>query len=325
MKRREFITLLGGAATWPLAARAQQPPVPVIGYLSGATESIGARMVPAFHQGLREEGYVEGRNVKILFRWFEGQYDRLPALVADLVGRGVDAIFTFGEAIALTTKAATSTIPIVFAFGGDPVAIGLVPRLNRPGGNVTGATNLATELVAKQLELLHEIVPAVRSIGFLVQTDSSPDTPTRIKEAETAARILGVRLTVLNASTPSDIEADFATLVGQGIGALIVEGNALFSPDSQVVALAARHAVPAIYELREFVEAGGLMSYGASLSDTVRLAGTYVGRILKGEKPADLPVQQATKIELVINLKTAKALGLSVPLTLLGRADEVIE
>jgi putative ABC transport system substrate-binding protein len=222
LRRREFITLLGGAAAWPLAARAQQPTMHVIGYLSGATESVGARMVPAFRQGLRQEGYVEGRNVEILFRWFEGQYDRLPALAADLVGRRVDAIFTFGETIALTTKTATSTIPIVFAFGGDPVAIGLVPSLNRPGGNVTGATSLAKELAAKQLELLHETVPAVTAIGYLVRPDDSPYTPTTIKEVETAARILGVRLIVVKASTPSEIEAAFATLVRERIGALIV-------------------------------------------------------------------------------------------------------
>jgi putative ABC transport system substrate-binding protein len=324
MRRREFITLLGGAAAWPLAARAQRA-VPVIGYLSSATESVGAPMAASFRQGLREEGYVEGRNVEILFRWFEYQYDRLPALAADLVRRRVDAIFAIGETIALTAKAATSTIPILFAFGGDPVAIGLVPSLNRPGGNVTGATNLATELVAKQLELLHEIVPAVTSIGFLVQPDSSPDIPTKITEAETAARILGVRLIVLNASTPSDIEAAFATLVGQQIGALIVSDSALLSPWSQVVALAASHAVPAIYGLREHVGAGGLMSYGARLSDTVRVAGTYVGRILKGEKPADLPVQRSTRIETVLNLKTAKALGIEVPPNVLVLADQVIE
>jgi putative ABC transport system substrate-binding protein len=217
------------------------------------------------------------------------------------------------------------TIPIVFAFGGDPVAIGLVPSLNHPGGNVTGATNLAKELAAKQLELLHETVPGVTSIGYLVSPNANPYTPTTIKEVETAARILGVRLTVLNVSTPSDIEAAFATVVGQRIGALIVADTGLLSPWSQVVALATRHAVPAIYGLREHVEAGGLMSYGASLFDTVRLAGTYVGRILKGEKPADLPVQQSIKVELVINMKTAKALGLTFPLSLLGRADEVIE
>jgi putative tryptophan/tyrosine transport system substrate-binding protein len=323
MRRREFIAGLGSAAAWPAVARAQQAAMPVIGFLIAQSAFDNNNIVP-FFQGLKETGYVEGQNVAVEYRYAENQLDRFPALAADLVRRRV-AVIVGGGVAALAAKAATTTIPIIFATGGDPVALGLVASLNRPGGNVTGATNRQTQLVAKRLQLLHEIVPAVTSIGFLVHPTPSSDIPTKIKEAETAARILGVRLTVLNASTPTDIEAAFATVVGQRIGALIVDPDAFITPESQVVALATRHAVPAIYGLPEFVEAGGLMSYGAGYFDALRLAGTYVGRILKGEKPADLPVQQITKIELVINLKTAKALGLTIPETLLATADEVIQ
>jgi putative ABC transport system substrate-binding protein len=288
----------------------------------------GARVLTAaFLRGLGEQGYVEGRNVEILYQWAENRYDRLPMLAAVLVRRPVAVIFSGGgSGVALNAKSATSTIPIVFAAsGGDPVDLGLVASLNRPGGNVTGVSILTTELLTKRLELLREIVPATTLISFLVNP-TNPAVGFSNKEAEIAARTLGVSLVTLNASTPSEIEAAFSTLAMRRISALLVDGNPLWTIQrNQLAVLAARHAVAAIYPVRDIVEAGGLVSYGASISDAYRLAGTYVGRILRGEKPSDLPVQQSVRIELVLNLKTAKALGLSFPLTLLARADEVIE
>jgi putative tryptophan/tyrosine transport system substrate-binding protein len=325
MRRREFIAGLGGAAVWPLAARAQQRAVPVIGYLALATMGTAQLFTPAFLRGLGEQGYAEGRNVEILYRWAD-KYDRLPALATELVRRPVAVIFSAGgSGVALTAKSATSAIPIVFVGGGDPADLGLVASLNRPGGNATGVNILTGQLLPKRLELLHEIVPAATQIGFLVNP-TNPAAEIGNKEAETAARTLGVRLVTLNASTPSEIEAVFSTLVERRINCLLVDGAPLWTfQRNQLAVLAARHAVAAIYPVREIVEAGGLVSYGANISDAYRLAGTYVGRILKGEKPSDLPAQQSVRTELVLNLKTAKALGLAIPPNLLALADEVIE
>jgi putative tryptophan/tyrosine transport system substrate-binding protein len=324
MRRRDFIVGLGGAAAWPLAAWAQQQGVPVIGYLSGLLDA--GRAVTAFRQGLGELGYVAGRNVEILHRSADGVYERLPELARDLVNRRVALILASVPVSAvLAAKSVTATTPIVFVNGIDPVELGLVASLNRPSGNITGVNFLVTLLTAKRLEVLNQLAPAATSIGFLVNPTNLA-SESQIGEAESAARNLGVRLVILHASTPRDIEAAFASLVGRQIGALLGGADALlFSQRRQIAALAVRHAIPAIYEFREFVEAGGLMSYGTDLADAYRLAGIYTGRILKGEKPADLPVQQSTKVELVINLKTAKALGLTFPTALLVRADEVIE
>jgi len=327
MKRRQFIAGLGGAAAWPMLARAQQPALPVVGFLNAGTATNETRSVTsAFVKGLDDLGYVDGRNVEILYKWAENKYDRLPALAADLVRRRVAVIFANGgNAPALAAKAATSTIPIVFTTAGDPVELGLVTSLNRPGANVTGVTFRTTELLAKRLDLLRKAIPAATSIGYLVNP-TLPDVEVEIKQVEVAAGVLGAHLAVVKASTPSEIEAAFTILARQRVDALLVDADAFLCVQrDQLAALAARHAIPAIYALREYVEAGGLMSYGASNSDAWRLAGTYAGRILKGEKPADLPVQQSTKIELVINMKTAKALGLNVPLTVQASADEVIE
>jgi putative ABC transport system substrate-binding protein len=326
MKRRQFIAGLGGAAAWPLAARAQQTALPVIGYLNAGAEGKATAPAVAFRQGLSQIGYVAGRNVEILYRLAETRYDHLPALAADLAGRRVAVIFAAGGSVsALAAKSATTTIPIVFAFGADPVALGLVPNLNRPGGNVTGVFFLTRPLTPKRLDLLHGMVPAATSIGFLVNP-TTPGVDADIRQAEIAAHTLGVRLVIVNASTPSEIETVFSTLVEQQIGALLVAGDLLFAAQgAQLAALAARHSVPTIYHVRSTVDAGGLMSYGANAFDAFRLAGTYAGRILKGEKPADLPVQRSTKFEFVINLKTAKALGLAIPAGLLAIADEVIE
>jgi putative ABC transport system substrate-binding protein len=331
MRRRAFITLLGGAAAssilWPLAAPAQQPALPVIGWLSEGTIETRRDVFAAFHQGLAETGYVEGRNVAILYRWTQDQNDRLAALAADLVRRQVTVIAsTGGTPMALAAKAASLTIPIVFDVGVDPVELGLVASLNHPGGNLTGVARLTVEVAAKRLELLHELVPAAASIAFLVNPTNPDSADAQTRELQVAARVLGVRLLVLNASGPNDIDAAFAALAQQGAGALLVSGNPLFTRrNERLVALAAQHAVPTMYIYREAAAAGGLVSYGPSFSDSSRQVGAYAGRILKGDKPADLPVQRVTKVDLVINLKTAKALGLTVPLALLGRADEVIE
>jgi putative ABC transport system substrate-binding protein len=325
VKRRTFITGLGSAAAWPYAARAQQR-MPVIGYLSGGSETPFRPQTEAFRRGLGKYGFIEGRNVEILYRWAELHTDRLPALAADLVARRVDVIVaTANPGAALAAKATTATIPIVFTLGIDPVGFGLVASMSRPGGNITGASFLIQELVAKRLELLHQIVPTAMTIGFLVNPTMS-GIDSQIREAEAAARTLGVQLVISHATSPDEIEAGFMVLVGQRIGALMAGSDSLlFEQHAQVIALAARHAMPTIYSYGDIVNAGGLVSYGSILSDAFRLAGDYAGRILNGEKPAELPVQESTKVELVVNMKTAKALGLTIPETLLATADEVIQ
>jgi putative ABC transport system substrate-binding protein len=325
--RRDFLTLLSGAAAaWPLGARAQQPAMPVIGFLN-ATE-LDYR-VAAFRQGLKELGYVEDQNVLIEYRWAEGQYDRLSAMAADLVRRRVAVIVTGGGlAPALAVKAATETIPIVFTTGTDPVVDGLVASLNRPGGNVTGIAFLVSTpgLRGKQVEMLREAAPNTTVIGALVNLSTGPNAGRETSQLQAAADVFGQKLVVVNASRDDEFEHAFATLVQNQVGGLVVGTDAFFNNRRHhLVALAARHTIPAIYPYREYAAAGGLMSYGTSISEAYRLAGTYAGRILKGDKPADLPVRQSTRVELVVNLKTAKALGVTFPLTLLGRADEVIE
>jgi putative tryptophan/tyrosine transport system substrate-binding protein len=326
MKRRELMLLVGGAAAgWPLAARAQQKAMPVIGYLSAGSPGPSAPSLAAFHQGLSEAGYVEGQNVAIEYRWAEGRYDRLPALAADLVSRKVDVITTTGGVSVLAAKSATSTIPIVFSSGTDPVELGLVASLARPGGNLTGVAFISIELMPKRLDLLSELVPHARVIALLVNPNS-PIAQRIIGNMQEAARAKGLQLDILMASTEGEIDAAFETLVQQHAGALVVGGDTFFANRlDQIMALAAHHAVPAIYELREAVAGGGLISYGPSRSGTWHQVGTYVAKILKGAKPADLPVQKPTTFELVVNLRTAKALGLAVPQAILARADEVIE
>ena len=326
MRRRELMLLLGGMMTAARALRAQQKAMPVIGFLSSSSPGPTAPYMAAFRQGLSETGYVEGQNVAIEYRWAEGRYDRLPALAADLVGRNVDLIATGGgTSSAFAAKSATSTIPIVFCGLGDPVGEGLTASLSRPGANVTGMSLVTRELNAKRLELLSELVPRAQTITLLVNPTSS-NAEQVIGDVEEAARVKGVRLNVLKAAAENEFETVFASLVEPQAGALLVGSDPFFnSRRDELVALMARYAIPAMYEWREYVAAGGLISYGASLVVTYRQAATYVGRILAGAKPADLPVQQPTKFELVINLKTAKALGLSVPPSILARADEIIE
>ena len=327
MRRREFIALLGSVtAAWPLAAVAQHPAIPVIGYLDTASASTTGHLIAAFKQGLAAAGYEEGRNVVVEYRWPEGDYDKLPSLAADLVRRNVAVIATINTPSILAAKEATQTIPIVFAVGVDPIKFGLVKSLNRPGGNLTGLTQLNIEMEAKRVQLLHELVPSATSIGLLVNPTSPAYSEAATASAERAAQALGARLLVLNASTQSGIDAAFATLTEERARVLLVSGDSfLVAQREQLVALAARHAVPTLYHRREFTTIGGLMSYGPPLSEAYYHVGDYTGRILKGEKPANMPVYQSTKFDLVINLKTAKALGLKLSPTLLATADEVIE
>jgi len=325
IKRREFITLVGGAAAWPLVARAQQPAMPVVGFLNSGTAAAYAPFAAAFRQGLSEAGYVEGRNVAIEYRWAEGHYERLTALADDLIRRQVTVIAATSTPAALAAKAATSTIPIVFTAGVDPIAAGLIGSLNRPSGNLTGVNVYLSALWGKRLELLHELVPNAAVIGMLVNPNF-PDAESQAKDVKEAARIIGQQVHIVNASSESDIDSAFASLVRLRVDALLVASDAFFlSHRDQIVALAARHALPTIYSVREFVFAGGLMIYAPDLRDGYRQASIYVGRILKGAKPSDLPVVQPTKFDFVINLKTAKALGLEIPPKLLALADEVIE
>jgi len=327
MRRREFITLVGGAAgIWPMAAHSK-PSIPTIGLLGSESSDLWASRMLAFHQGLGETGYVDGKNVTIEYRWAKGNNDRLPALAADLVQHQVSVIAAPGSTpAALAAKAATSTIPVIFWIGGDPVELGLVTSLNRPEGNLTGLTTLNHALVAKRMELLHEAAPRTRSVAVLVNPTSPTLTRTTIEDAQGAARSLGLELHILYASTDADLEEAFAKMTRLQAGGLVVGTDAFFSGRlEQLAALSIRNAVPTVYQFREFAAVGGLMGYGGSLAEAFRGTGVYSGRILKGDKTGDLPVQQVTKLELYINLKTAKALGLDFPLPLIGRADEVVE
>jgi putative ABC transport system substrate-binding protein len=326
MRRRGFIMFLGGAAAWPLTGRAQQPATPVIGFLGSESPDLWAARVRAFRQGLSETGYIEGQSVSIEYRWADGQNERLPALAADLVRRQVTVIAAPGStSAALAAKAATTRIPIVFTVALDPVGLGLVPTLNRPGGNLTGASTLNVEVGPKRLELLHELLPAARILALLINP-TNPNAEIESRGLQTAARALGLQLQILHASSEHEFDSVFATMIQLRAGGLTIGADPFFTGRSeQLATLALGHAVPAIYQFHEFAAAGGLMSYGGSFTDSFHTAGIYAGRILKGEKPADLPIQQSTKVELILNLKTAKALGLTVPLSLLARADEVIE
>jgi len=329
MSRRAFISLIAGAAAaasllWSLAARAQQPAMPVVGFLNSASPEAYARPLAAFRRGLSETGYADGRNVAIEYRWANGEYDRIPAMAADLVRRKVAVIAANGPSVP-PAKAATAAIPIVFTAGFDPVELGLVASLSRPGGNLTGISILNAELGPKRLELLHELLPTATTVAVLVNP-ANPSATSSAQSLQAAARAIGLQSYVLHASSERDIDAAFATLVDRRADALAIGNDPLFNSRSEkLAALALRHALPAIYQYREFAAAGGLMSYGGSLADSYLRAGVYAGRILAGAKPGELPVQQSTKVELIINLKTAKALGLTIPLPLIGRADEVIE
>jgi putative ABC transport system substrate-binding protein len=327
MKRREFITLLGGAATWPLSARAQQTAMPVIGYLGATSPEAFASRLQAFRQGLAETGYHEGRNVKVEYRWAESRFDRLPILASDLVGQRPSVIVAAGStAAALALKAATTTIPIIFEIGGDPLAAAVVPSLSRPGGNVTGVTSLNVEVNPKRLELLHELIPNVKTAGLLVNPADRTVTEPLLPQMQAAARTLGLDLHILQASAEGDIEPAFTRLAEFGAGGLVIASGPFFvSQGPRLAMLALRHRVPTVFYTREFADAGGLASYGGNVTESHRLSGHYTGRILKGEKPGDLPVQQVTRVELIINLKTAKALALDVSRQLIARADEVIE
>jgi putative ABC transport system substrate-binding protein len=325
VKRRKFITLLGGAAVWPLAARAQQA-MPVIGFLSSRSPEDSSHVLPAFAEGLAEGGYVDGQNLAIEFRWARGRYDLLPGMAAELVSRGVAVLVTAGgEPSALAAKQATSSIPIVFGAGGDPVRLGLVESFSRPGGNATGVTLLTNLMEPKRLGLLRELVPGVALIGVLINPNFV-QAPVQLRQVEEAARGIGQRISIAKVSTDSELEAAFAAFTGEGVGALLVTADPYFDTRrEQIVGLAARHRLPAIYQFREYALAGGLLSYGVSITDAYRQYGVYTTRILKGAKPADLPVLQPTKFETVINLRTARALGIKISDNLLSLADEVIE
>jgi putative tryptophan/tyrosine transport system substrate-binding protein len=325
MKRREFIVLISGTAALVVSARAQQPSLPVIGYLESASQGQFADLIPAFRKGLSETGYLDGQNVRIEYRWAEGQYDRLPTLTAELVRDHATIIFTTALISAQAAKGVTTTVPIVFVSGPDPVQFGLVASLNRPGGNLTGITLFTSTVGAKRLQLLRELLPAATTFAFIVNP-SNTRADSDVEEMETAARALGQQIIVAKAGTDRDLETAFAALAQRSIQALVIGGDPFFNGQAQqLVALASHYAIPTVYPLHEFATAGGLMSYGSSISDAYRQAGIYAGHILKGAKPADLPVMQPTKFELVINLKTARTLGVEIPPTLLARADEVIE
>jgi putative tryptophan/tyrosine transport system substrate-binding protein len=326
MRRRDFITALGVAATWPFAARAQRP-LPIIGYLGTASPATWQDRLEAFRRGLAESGFIEGRDVAIEYRWADNDYDRLQTLAADLVGRSVNVIVAPASApAALAAQAATKSIPIAFETGADPIAIGLVASLNRPGGNITGITSLNSSLGPKRLEILREAVPSAKLVAVLVNLAAGQNAERQKQDLLGVAHSLGLELLVLQASTDRDLEPAFEAMLREHVGGVVIASEAFFnSRREQLAAQSLRHAVPAIFQSRDFVAAGGLISYGGDIAESHRLLGQYVGRILKGEKPADLPVQQSTKVELIINLKTAKALGVNIPLTLLGRADEVIE